>query len=58
MATKRDPDNWVRDALSELGGQGHLVTVARTIWNNHEQDLRNSNDLFYTWQYDMRWSAQ
>lgn len=58
MATKQDLDNWVRDALAELGGQGNLVAVARTIWSIHEQNLRNSGDLFYTWQYDMRWSAK
>jgi hypothetical protein len=58
MATKYDLQNWVFDALVALGGEATLVAVARNIWSRHEQDLRSSGDLFYTWQYDMRWAAQ
>ena len=57
MATKNDVTEWVISALEQLGGRGSLVDVAREIWKNHEQELRSSGDLFYTWQYDMRWSA-
>jgi hypothetical protein len=35
-----------------------LVDVARHIWSRHEADLRAAGDLFFTWQYDMRWAAQ
>jgi hypothetical protein len=33
------------------------------MWQNisggfHQSDLENSDNLFYTWQYDMRWAAQ
>ena len=48
----------VLNALKELGGQGRIVDVAKQIWRVHEADLRSSGDLFYTWQYDMRWAAQ
>lgn len=58
MATKYDLQQWVEDALRSLGGSGTVVDVARAIWERHEADLRNSGDLFYTWQYDMRWAAQ
>ena len=57
MATKQDLETWVKDALVELDGKGHLVAVAKIIWKNQEQELINSGDLFYTWQYDMRWAA-
>ena len=50
---------WVVDALREAGGTATIVFVAKYIWENHSDDLRASdNDLFYTWQYDMRWAAQ
>lgn len=49
---------WVVDALQELGGGGSVVEVARLIWRDHEEDLRGMGNLFYTWQYDMRWAAQ
>ena len=57
MATKHDVTDWVVSALKDLGGRGSLVAVAEKIWKHHESDLRSSGDLFYTWQYDMRWSA-
>jgi len=58
MATKADLQEWVLEALRTLGGEGHLARVAEHIWVNHEKELRASGDLFFTWQYDMRWAAQ
>jgi hypothetical protein len=58
MATKYDLQPWVEEALIALGGSGTVVEVAKEIWARHEPDLRSSGDLFYTWQYDMRWAAQ
>ena len=57
MATKHDVTDWVVASLVRLGGSAPLTVVARDIWKHHESDLRSSGDLFYTWQYDMRWSA-
>lgn len=57
MATKHDLQDWVREALHHLGGRGLLTDVAKEIWRTHEVELRASGDLFYTWQYDMRWAA-
>jgi hypothetical protein len=58
VATKHELQHWVREALEALGGSGTVVEVSREIWQRHEADLRASGDLFYTWQYDMRWAAQ
>ena len=58
MATRIDLSSWVREALTDSGGGGRIVDVAKHIWTNHEADLRSSGDLFYTWQYDMRWAAK
>ena len=57
MAVKDSLPGWVQQALKELGGSGTIVDVARIIWRDHERDLRDGGDLFYTWQYDMRWAA-
>lgn len=57
MATRHDLDSWVREALDVLGGRGTVVAVARIVWQRHEDELKSSGDLFYTWQYDMRWAA-
>lgn len=58
MADRNDLDNWVVDALTSLGGKGTIVEIAKYIWDNHESDLRDSGNLFYTWQYDFRWSGK
>ena len=39
------------------GGAARLVDICRHVWAHHEQELRQSGDLFFTWQYDIRWAA-
>jgi hypothetical protein len=49
---------FVVEALRSLGGSGSVLDVTKHVWQVHEQDLRQSGDLFFTWQYDVRWAAQ
>ena len=56
MATKGDLVDWVRAALRDAGGAASILFVAKHIWDHHQTDLKRT-DLFYTWQYDMRWAA-
>jgi hypothetical protein len=58
MAQKEDLQSWIVDALERRGGSALLVDVCRDVWQMHEPELRMSGDLFYTWQYDIRWAAQ
>jgi hypothetical protein len=48
---------WIVEALESLGGSAQLVDICREVWQRHEHDLRDSGNLFYTWQYDIRWAA-
>lgn len=57
VATRADLTDWVHAALVELGGRGSQLDVAKLVWRDHERDLRDSGDLFFTWQYDIRWAA-
>ncbi|GAA0762278.1 hypothetical protein GCM10009107_46580 [Ideonella azotifigens] len=58
MTVARDVlKQWVIDALQRSGGEAHLISVARDIWTHHESDLREAGDLFFSWQYDMRWAC-
>ncbi len=57
MATKNDLKGWVVQALTAQGGEAHIAAVAKHVWDNHEAELRASGELFYTWQYDLRWAA-
>jgi len=43
--------------LKSIGGKGTILEICKTFWINHEGELRESGDLFYTWQYDIRWAA-
>lgn len=57
-ALKRDEfKGLIISALHASGGSSSLANVAKYIWENYEQILRRSGDIFYTWQYDMRWAA-
>lgn len=57
MATRDALKIWVVEALSALG-PSTVPRIAQHIWENHEAELRQSGDLFYTWQYAMRWAGQ
>ena len=48
---------WVVDALRDLGGSGRIVDVLKTVWKHHQREIEGSGDMFYTWQYDIRWAA-
>ena len=56
MATKGDLTDWVIEALTANNGTASILFVAQHIWSHHESELRES-DLFFSWQYDMRWAA-
>ena len=57
MTNQDNLQNWIYEALESLNGKGRIVDVAKYIWDNKENELRASGDMFYTWQYDMRWAA-
>jgi hypothetical protein len=57
LAKRDDLQQWVLEALRDIGGSGNIVQVAKHLWKHHEQDLRASGDMFFTWQYDMRWAC-
>lgn len=60
---KREPSkqtelaSWLFDALTSLGGHASVTEASKKVWEKHEQDFRAAGDLFYTWQYDLRWAA-
>jgi hypothetical protein len=56
-AAKERLGGWIVDALSEMGGSAAIVDICRWIAKHHESDLRAAGDLYFTWQYDVRWAA-
>lgn len=57
MAKREDLSDWLVRALEANGGSATIVEVCKYVWENYEDELRKSGDLFYTWQYDIRWAA-
>jgi hypothetical protein len=58
VATKYDLDGWIVEALRKSGGTATIPQICESVWLTHEGELRASGDLFFTWQYDIRWAAQ
>ena len=58
MADKNDLTDWILEVLRGRGGEAHHLQIAKDIWERYEGELRESGNLFYTWQYDLRWAAQ
>lgn len=44
-------------ALRGLSGKATIVQICKWIWENYQSELEESGELFYTWQYDIRWAA-
>ena len=57
MAGQAQLQRWAVRAVRELGGSAHHVEVAKWIWKNHRNDLHEAGDMFYTWQYTLRWAG-
>ena len=54
---RADLPDIVLEALQALGGRGTIVQICKHIWEKYESELHKSGDLFYRWQYDMRWAG-
>lgn len=47
MATKHDLVDWLYQAIRASGGGGRIADLCKYVWENHEQELRASGDLFH-----------
>lgn len=54
---RNDLPNILYDTLDQLGGKADIVSVCKYIWEHYQIQLEYSGNLFYTWQYDIRWAA-
>lgn len=54
---RHDLPDILYNAIKDMSGQTSIIDVSKFIWKHYKNDLRNSGNLFYTWQYDIRWAA-
>jgi hypothetical protein len=57
MTRKVDLQRLVVEALKSNNGSATIVQVCKYVWEKYENELQQSGDLFFTWQYDIRWAA-
>lgn len=55
--TRENLPDLLYDTIFQLGGSASILEVCKLFWNSYRSDLEISGDLFYTWQYDIRWAA-
>lgn len=48
---------WVEEALRELGGSGSILEICKCVWADHGEEISASGDMFYKWQYEIRWAG-
>ena len=54
---KEDLPDKLIEVLKALGGRGTILEICKKFWEINGKYLDERNDLFYTWQYDIRWAA-
>lgn len=57
MANREDLRNWLIESLKANRGSASIVEVCEYVWDNYKNELKKSGNLFFTWQYDIRWAA-
>ena len=57
IISKKDLQNIVKETLIILNGKSNITEISKYIWKKYNYKLLMSGDIFYTWQYDIRWSG-
>lgn len=55
--TRYDLPDILFKSLKDMGGQASIIEVCKYVWEKYKTNLQDSGDLFYSWQYDIRWAA-
>ncbi|MBT9448783.1 hypothetical protein ICN84_01690 [Akkermansia glycaniphila] len=55
--TRKDLPNILYQLLQKLGGKASMMTIFREFWKVYGNQLSPTDDMFYTWNYDIRWAA-
>ena len=55
--TRQDLPDLLYKTIKSLGGKVVMIEIFREFWKQYSEKLKSSGDLFYTWNYDIRWAA-
>lgn len=45
------------EILKGFGGRAKMMDVFKEFWRLYGNKMSPSEDIFYTWNYDIRWAA-
>lgn len=54
---RKDMPDILYDIIKQMGGKAKMMDIFKIFWQEYEDELKKSGDLFYTWNYDIRWAA-
>lgn len=54
---RNDLPDFLYKIIDELGGKASMMSIFRKFWEKHGKELSSADDMFYTWNYDIRWAA-
>ena len=57
VSSKASLIEWSVEALNHFGGRAHHLDIAKWIWSKKRDELFEMGDLFYSWQYELRWAG-
>jgi hypothetical protein len=57
MKIRKDLCPWIVEALEAMGGKGTITKVKVFILDHHVNELKDSGNLFFTWNDDIFWAA-
>ncbi len=54
---RKDLPDLLYKTISSLGKKAPMTIVFREFWKLYACNLDSSENMFYTWNYDLRWAA-
>ncbi len=57
MITRNALPSILYDILKQFGGSATMMDVFKKFWADNKHKLNEADDIFYTWNYDIRWAA-
>lgn len=54
---RNDLPDLLYKTISSLGGKASMMDIFREFWRLYISKLSPTDDMFYTWNYDIRWAA-
>ena len=55
--TRKELPDILLSILKNMGGSASMMEVFKFFWKEYGAKISQTEDIFYTWNYDIRWAA-